>query len=207
MSDNCCGVSVPPVPERPIDLTQPAYVLLDGQWVLLTEIINAYLPPVTPKVVLRMEHVVVNRANVATIAPAVAPANSNQLTAVQEWVPSTPTSRLLIQGTATFEQYNPASTTAVVTNQAVVGMKHQTNTGVWPADTSWVFKVGAWAKHAFIGAANDVFAFQLDIGPAERRSDDGKWAVAMWGQQQAGSTIRVEALADPRFTYIEYEPA
>lgn len=39
-----CGPHAPSIPERPIDLEQPAYVLVDGRWVDLAEVISRYAP-------------------------------------------------------------------------------------------------------------------------------------------------------------------
>lgn len=204
MSDICCSSKVPPVPARPIDLTQPAYVLVDGNWVLLSDIISEYLPPEPSAASLRIEHVTVPQTSVLGL-PNTASAEGTQIVATKEWVPSSPTSRLMVSGVLSVYSTNLAAPTSVVEVQVNLGLKAQLPSGVWPSGSAWT-RNGSYVRYAFIGQGQACVAFQADYGPADRRNSDGKWAVGLFGQKSTDNTFTTAAMTDAKFAYTEYEP-
>lgn len=204
MSDICYGTSVPPIPARPIDMTQPAYVLLDGRWVLLADIISEYLPQQPSPASLRIEHVTVPQANVLGL-PNTAPAEGTQIVATKEWVPSSPTSRLMVSGVLSVYSTNLPAPTSVVEVQVNLGLKAQLPTGVWPSGSAWS-RNGSYVRYAFIGQGQASIAFQADFGPADRRTVDGKWAVGLFGVKSTDNNFTTAAMTDAKFAYTEYEP-
>jgi len=197
MSDICCGVPVPPVPERPIDLNQPAYVLVDGRWVLLSEIIGEYLPPApTAGVVRQIKHI--------DFAPS-------------EFVPFVGATGAQVLPTIVFEPSSPTSHVSLVSSLSITlsgtpgglmpmtaAFRHQINTDNYVPDEPWPLW-GASSLLSKSGSMRQFFAPQRDLSPAQRRTDDGKWGVGLWVNLTAVG-VTVENVVNTQVTITEYEP-
>lgn len=200
MSDICCGMPVPPVPERPVDLAQPAYVLVDGRWVLLSEIISEYLPPTPPPgdgVVLQVKHVSFQ----APVFNGFSGTDSKVGSTVS-FAPSSATSRLKV--TATTSVQTLGQSTQTLANLIYVGLRRETSEGVLEPGTTW--KARANADVELINAQRIRFRFsENDFGPEQRRSDTDDWGVVLFYSQTQNQTTGL--VTDLQYTLTEYEPA
>jgi hypothetical protein len=200
MSDICCGVPVPPVPERPIDLNQPAYVLVDGRWVLLSEIIAGYLPPTpTPGdgAVLQVKHVSFPQSVFAGYSGPAAKVGSTV-----SFAPVSPTSRLKVTVSTSLQIIGQSSQS--LPNLTYVGLRREASAGVLEGGTGWINRANCELELITAQRIRNHFV-ESDFGPEQRRSDTADWGVVLYYSQN--QTQPSSLITDLQYTFVEYEPA
>lgn len=198
----CCGTPVPSIPERPFDIEQPAYVLVDGKWVDLAEVISRYTPG-GGGAILQMRSESIHPDNITVLNTG----SPKLLHAPSTVVPSSPESRLLVTATVVF---NPSSvpTTDIRPYNTYIGARHETSSGVYDAADEWLFRAARAAHDTKTTSSTltmDTFAFRRDFGVPERRADNGNWSIAAWGFNSSPNTIS-GAAGYLQWTFTEYLP-
>lgn len=200
-----CGPHVPAIPERPVDLDQPAYVLVDGRWVDLADVISRYAPGGGndgPILQIRSQSIHPNDI------PVLQGQTQLALRPATTIIPSSPNSRLRVIGTVVF---NPSSVPGDVrAYDTYVGARHETSAGVYDAADEWLFHAARFGHDckSGIGAGMltlDAFTFQREFGPEARRSDTGNWSIAPWAFNAMPNT-RTGAGGYLQWTFTEYLP-
>ncbi|KFL31866.1 hypothetical protein JP75_05510 [Devosia riboflavina] len=199
MSDICCGVPVPPVPERPIDLAQPAYVLVDGRWVLLSEIISEYLPPTPPPgdgVVLQVKHVSFPQSVLASYS-----GSATKVGPTVSLVPASPTSRLKVTVSTSLQIVGQASQS--LPNLTYLGLRRETSSGVLESGTGWINRANCEIELITGQRCRNHF-IESDFGSEQRRSDTADWGVVLYYTQNQAQLSAL--VTDLQYTFVEYEP-